>query len=77
MEQVKKKIPNNIDQRELSAAQSKPRMKAKSLDHYRQMAKSRNEAIQKAFASGGYNMKEIGDYFGVHYSEISRVVNAR
>jgi len=77
VERAKKKIPNNIDRRELSAEQSKPRMKAKSLHHYQQKSKSRNKAIQKAFASGGYSMKEIGDYFKVHYSTVSRVVNAQ
>jgi DNA-binding MarR family transcriptional regulator len=27
-----------------------------------------------AYASGGYTMKEIGDYFGLHYSRISRLL---
>jgi len=27
-----------------------------------------------AFASGGYTLKEIADYFGVHYSTVSRAV---
>ena len=35
----------------------------------------RNEAIANAYASGGYSMKEIGDYFGLHYSTISGIIN--
>jgi DNA-directed RNA polymerase specialized sigma54-like protein len=31
-----------------------------------------------AFESGGYTMKEIADYFSVHYSTVSRAIsNAR
>ncbi|ADC72304.1 protein of unknown function DUF1568 [Thioalkalivibrio sp. K90mix] len=33
----------------------------------------RNEAIQHAYASGGYTLKTIGDYFGLHPSRISRI----
>ena len=35
---------------------------------------ARDEAIAQAYASGGYGLKEIGDYFGLHYSRISRIV---
>ncbi len=31
-------------------------------------------AICKAYLSGGYTLKEIGDYFHKHYSTISRIV---
>lgn len=34
----------------------------------------RDEAIQRAYASGGYSLKEIGNYFGLHYSRISRII---
>ncbi|MBP3974042.1 MarR family winged helix-turn-helix transcriptional regulator [Pseudoxanthomonas spadix] len=29
-----------------------------------------------AYRSGGYSMKEIGAYFGLHYSTVSRIVRA-
>jgi REP element-mobilizing transposase RayT len=35
---------------------------------------ARDEAIEQAYASGGYGLKVIGDYFGLHYSRISRIV---
>lgn len=42
--------------------------------------RSRNISIALAFASGGYTLSEIGAYFGLHYSTVSRIVknhNAR
>jgi len=36
--------------------------------------KSRDEGIIAAYRSGHYSMREIGDYFGVHYATVSRVV---
>ena len=35
-----------------------------------------NDAIIKAYQSGGYTIKEIGGYFKIHYSSVSRVVAA-
>jgi hypothetical protein len=37
-------------------------------------AHGRDDAILEAYASGGYSLKEIGDYFGLHYSRVSRIV---
>lgn len=37
----------------------------------------RDEAILRAYASGGYSLKEIGDHFDLHYSRVSRIVNKR
>jgi putative transposase len=47
-----------------------------SLDEYQQQSSSRNEAIIKAYQSGGYTMKQIGEYFKLHYSLVSRIVAA-
>ncbi|RVU30847.1 addiction module toxin RelE, partial [Rheinheimera riviphila] len=33
-----------------------------------------DEAIQVAYQSGSYTLQELGDYFGLHYSRISRIV---
>jgi len=48
-----------------------------SLKDYEQRATSRNDAIKLAYASGGYSMKALGDYFGLHYSRVSRIVNLK
>jgi transposase len=34
----------------------------------------RREAMARAFQTGVYSMQEIADYFGVHYSTVSRAV---
>jgi DNA-directed RNA polymerase specialized sigma subunit len=40
-------------------------------------AHERDEAILRAYASGGYSLKEIGDHFGLHYSRVSRILKQR
>jgi putative transposase len=35
---------------------------------------TRNESIQVAYKSGQFSLNEIGDYFGLHYSSISKIV---
>ena len=46
----------------------------KSLEYYERKYKNQKLAIYKAYLSGGYTLKEIGDYFQKHYSTISRRV---
>jgi len=46
----------------------------KSLDYYDKKYKDRKKAICNAYLSGGYTLKEIGEYFKKHYSTISRIV---
>ncbi|UTW12812.1 hypothetical protein [Marinobacterium rhizophilum] len=58
---------------EIPSAQRRPL--AKPLDYYVKVTASRNEAIVKAPASKGYSMKLIGEYFGLHYSRISRIIS--
>jgi len=43
---------------------SQRRALPKALSYYAKKYKKRNEAIVSAYASGGYSLKEIGDYFG-------------
>ena len=38
---------------------------------------ARDEAMLRAYASGRYSLKAIGDYFGLHYSRVSRIVKKR
>ena len=46
----------------------------KPLEYYDTRYKDQNKAIVKAYLSGGYTLKAIGEYFGKHYSTISRIV---
>lgn len=50
------------------------RAPALTLADYQQQAATRNEAIIQAYRSGSYTMKQIGEYFGGHYSLVSRIV---
>lgn len=52
------------------------RMLPKTLEEYSEQSNSRNEAIRAAFGSGGYTMKQIGSYFSLHYTSISRIINS-
>jgi len=44
---------------------------------YEQQSSSRNEALKLAYASGNYGLKELGNYFGLHYSRVSRIINSK
>jgi hypothetical protein len=72
VETIKSKIDSGKDLSEIPKSQK--RSKPKSLSHYEKQAKTRNDAIMASYASGGYSMKEIGEYYGLHYSWISRLL---
>jgi REP element-mobilizing transposase RayT len=44
---------------------------------YASRAKSRQEAMAQAYDTGQYTLRQIADYFGVHYSTVSRVLGRR
>ncbi len=46
----------------------------KPISYYQKKYKNESEAITRAFLSGGYTLKEIGDHYGKHYTTISRIV---
>jgi REP element-mobilizing transposase RayT len=74
LEQMMRKVPRGRDLREIP--QSKARPKAQTLAAYERAHPERNRAIAQAYASGGYTMQEIGDYFGLHYSRVSKIIRA-
>ena len=57
---------------EIPTAQVRPA--PMTLAHYESAGIDRDDAIANAYASGGYSMKSIGEYFGLHYSRISRII---
>jgi len=76
-EYVDKLISGISADRDLSEIpKSQRRPKPKSLLWYEKQARTRNEAIEQSYASGGYSMKEIGDHYGLHYSRVSRILSA-
>jgi len=46
----------------------------RSLVYYAETSTSRNDAIMRAYKSGGYTMNEVGEFFGLGYSMVSRIV---
>jgi len=50
------------------------RVSSESLTAYKRLYPVRDEAMAHAYLSGHYTMKEIGEYFGVHYVTVSRAV---
>ncbi len=62
--------PDAYDPREVPRRQR--RLLKKSLDDYAGEFPDRNEAMAQAALSGDYTLKEIADYYGVHYSTVSR-----
>lgn len=47
---------------------------AKPLAHYRNDQKDMAVAMAQAYASGDYTLQEIAEFFGVHYTTVSRAV---
>lgn len=76
-EQFVEKMQSLIDSdKELSEVPtSQRRGMAKALDYYDTASPDRNTAICTAYQSGGYTLKQIGDYYGLHYSTVSGIVN--
>ena len=68
------KIPSGRDLQEVPQAKARP--SAKPLADFAREYPDRNCAIVAAYASGGYTMKEIGNFFELHYSRISKIVHA-
>ena len=71
---MRRKVPKGRDLREIP--QTKARVTAKPLDYYAHRHANRNRAISAAYASGGYTMQNIGDFFGLHYSRVSKIIQA-
>ena len=74
VDSVMRKVPSGRDLREVP--QSRPRPQAQPLEDYARAHPERNRAILAAYSSGGYTLRQIGDYFGIHYSRVSKIVRA-
>lgn len=72
VENMQNKISPETQLSEIPAAQK--RKPPKPLNFYDKKYQDRNTAIANAYRSGGYSMEEVGDYFGLHYSRISRII---
>lgn len=75
VDEMQRKILADTDLSEISYTQK--RCIAKPLSYYEKKCTDRDIAIINSYASGGYSMKEIGDYFKLHYSRVSRIIKAK
>ena len=69
IKKVQPKLKSDRDLGEIPQAQR--RASPKPLEYYRRRFSGR-QALAEAYASGGYTLKSIADFFGVHYSTVSR-----
>jgi len=45
-----------------------------TIAEYERNYATRDEAIKVAYQSGAYTLEALGNYFGLHYSRVSRIV---
>ena len=50
------------------------RVAAVPIAHYAALADSQQEAMKQVYDTGQYSLRQIADYWGVHYSTVSRAV---
>jgi putative transposase len=70
---MQRQVDGNRRLSEIPKTQRRPVVRR--LAWYFQRHRERDRAIFEAFRSGGYNMREIGDYVGLHYSTVSRIIS--
>ena len=69
---MQRKISDDVDLREIPRVQQRPL--ARPLAEYQWQYSDRREAMAAAYRTGDYSLQQIGDFFGVHYSTVSRAV---
>jgi len=72
VEKMKSLVDGEKELSEVPLSQRRPLPKA--LSSFEAASKDRNDAIIKSYRGGGYTLKEIGDYFGLHYSTVSGII---
>lgn len=72
VEKLHARIDCDKDLSEIPSSQRRP-MPLK-LSEYERTSSSRNAAIVSSYKGGGYSLKEIGEYFNLHYSRVSKIV---
>ena len=72
VERLASRIDQDKDLTEVPRRQR--RGKKLALRTYRADYETRDEAIIAAFQSGQYTQKEIADYFGLHYTSVSKIL---
>jgi len=74
VEQMQLLIDEDKELSEVPSSQRRPL--SKSLYYYEKNKSDRNMAIVEAYQSGGYTLKEVGEYFNLHYSTVSGILKS-
>ena len=74
VESMHEKLNTNDKATLKEVARLQRRPVAKSLKWYQKNTQTPKQAMAHAYFSGDYSMKEIAEWFGVHYSTVSRAV---
>ena len=72
VERMQRKLSVDQSLQDIPALHKRP--VPKPLADYARKHKTRDEAIQAAYRSGGYSQKQIADYFELHYSWVSKII---
>ena len=75
VENLRYKIDTGQDLSEIPMAQM--RKAPQALEYYDQNCNCRDDAILAAYKSGGYSLKQVGDFYGLHYSRVSRIIKMK
>ena len=69
---MQKHAERKADIGEVPRAQRRPI--AKPLSYYEKVNTNRNQAIASAYATGDFTLQQIAEYFGLHYTTVSRII---
>lgn len=72
IDKIQEHIKHNKNDVQIPKVQK--RAKALSLEEYQQLESDRNSAIYKAYCSGAYSYKELGQFFELHFVTIGKIV---
>ena len=72
LDEMQKKVNQLENLEEVPTKQR--RAPPKPMTQFDEQATSRDEAISAIYASQHYTLKEIGQFYGLHYSRVSRIV---
>jgi putative transposase len=73
VEAMLSKVEQGVDLTEIPKVQR--RLAVLTLNDYEKQNTHRNDGIIKSYLDGNFSLKEIGDYYGLHYSRVSRIVS--
>ncbi len=70
------KVQNHLkeEDRSINVPKVQKRPVSRPLSNYQEKYPDRNKAIIAAYESGGYSYQEIGEYFGLHFTTVGKII---